>query len=108
METLRYWIAASYLPGLGPATILKLISIAGDIKSLFALQYEDCKAIGFSEKQIRAILHPNWRQVEADLAWIETASHHYIVHYGSLYYPSQLKTITNPPLILYIKGNAAL
>lgn len=108
METLRYWIAASYLPGMGPSTILSLLSILGDIKELFCLTRSDYQSIGLKPSQINALLKPNWTQVDADIAWHDASPHHHILYYGSLSYPAQLKTIKDAPLILYVKGDVSV
>ena len=108
MDTLRYWLAASYLQSVRPTTILKLIEMLGDITALFSLTKDDCKAIGLTSIQITALLQPNWRQVDDDLAWREKAAAHHIISYDSPYYPKQLKTIASPPLVLYVKGDLLL
>jgi len=53
-ETLRYWLAATYLAGLGPRTILKLIEILGDIQTVFSLTKNDCKDISLKPQQINS------------------------------------------------------
>ena len=108
MEALRYWIAASYLPGVGTSTLLKILTILGDIKSLFNLTLADYQAIGFAPYQIKALLKPNWQQVDSDIAWSLASPSHHILYYDSLSYPPQLKSINDPPTILYVKGDASL
>lgn len=108
MNTLKYWIAASYLPGIGARTLLDLLNILGDINALFSLTPSDYQSIGFSQHQIQALLHPNWKAVDSDLAWMMASSHHHILCYDDVNYPAQLKSIADPPPILYVQGDAAL
>lgn len=108
MDTLRYWLAANYLPSFGPRTILKLSELLGGIHALFSLSKNDCEAIGLKPAQAQALLQPNWREVDQDLAWRDMAEWHHVISYDSLYYPRQLQSIASPPLVLYVKGDAVL
>lgn len=47
--------------------------------------------------------NPDWKQVELCLKWLEKPQR-YILHYGDLHYPSLLREISSPSLILFMKG----
>lgn len=62
---------------------------------------------GLTAKQIAAIIHPDWQKIEA----IQTASqrcYSQLVGFSDPQYPSQLKQIFDPPLVLYVQGDPAL
>lgn len=49
----------------------------------------------------------NFELIEEELEWSTQAGHH-IITFTDPAYPDQLKNISTPPLLLYIKGNPAL
>lgn len=106
-KSLPYWLAALYLPGVGPRTLQCLLSHFESIDHLFEASEADLKAAQVQARHIKQLLTPNWRAVEKDLAWEAISSDHHIMTYDDLDYPPLLKEITDPPCILFIRGNRA-
>lgn len=104
---LPYWLAATYLPGIGPRTLLRLLDHFSDITTLFHATADDLRAIGLSEKQILALKQPDWQAVESDLAWLQIAGNH-IIAFSDPDYPALLKEISDPPLVLYVRGDKSV
>lgn len=102
-----YWLAALHLPNVGPQTILQCLSKIKDLPTLFQSTPDELRAQAIPEALIHLIRHPNWQQVERDLAWAERPGHA-IIHYEHPAYPPLLKEIHTPPLVLYIQGNPAI
>ena len=75
-----------------------------NIKSLFEADKDELLNNAIPEKYIDAIKTPNWQQIETDLKWLKSSNHH-IVTWQDSDYPPLLKQITNPPLLLFVKGN---
>ncbi|MFZ2314685.1 MAG: DNA-processing protein DprA [Gammaproteobacteria bacterium] len=104
---LSFWLAALHLPQIGPQTILQCLTKIKDISTLFQSTPEELRAQGIPESIITLARHPNWQQVEQDLAWAEMPGNT-IVHYNHPIYPPLLKEIHTPPLVLYIQGNPTI
>lgn len=104
-DNLPYWLAANYLPQIGPQTLLQLFNKIDDISVLFRTKEEELKALGVPEKILTAVKNVNWKQVEADLEWAALPNHA-ILCFQHANYPAQLKEIHQPPLILYVQGDA--
>src|SRR5690349_21584515 len=104
LNDLPYWLAALYLPQVGPRTFLRWLDFFPDIKALFHASRDELLSAGITAKQCRAIQQPDWRSVERDIAWAETTDQH-IVTLADEAYPPLLKEITDPPLLLYVRGN---
>ena len=104
---LPYWLAALYLPGIGPRKLTRWLEHFQDVEQLFLASSETLQALGLPAQAIYALQHPNWKSVEQDLAWARDA-HHHLITLGDVHYPGLLKEITDPPLVLYIRGNKAV
>ena len=59
---------------------------------------------GLDQKMAERILAPDHQGVERDLAWLDNAGHH-IICWDDNAYPQQLKSISDPPLLLYAIGD---
>ncbi len=103
---LAYWLAALHLPGIGPRRFLRWLSHFADIQALFAASETEWRSINLSDREIAALLSPNWAAVEKELVWLKD-SNHAIVCFSDAAYPLLLKEIPDPPLVLYVKGNLA-
>jgi DNA processing protein len=103
----HYWQAALYLPGIGPRRLLQWLEHFGDIEILFQAPKEAWLQAGLTFKQIEALSQPDWQAVETDLRWAE-AENHYLVTLEDAAYPSHLKEIPDPPLVLFVKGDLGL
>lgn len=102
--TLHYWLAAMHLPNIGPRTFLRWLEQFPDIQSLFQASTDELHEKGFTDIQRDTLQQANWQQVEKDLKWAENPDHH-IIHLQHEDYPKSLKEISDPPLVLFIKGN---
>lgn len=60
--------------------------------------------LGLNQQQIQQFYNKN---VINSLRWLEN-DHHFLINYHDTSYPTLLKQISHPPLILFIKGNLNL
>lgn len=104
---LSYWLAALYLPDVGPHLFMRWLECFSDIEQLFCASRDALRDIGVSEKHIRALQHPYWKAVEDDLMWGQQNDHH-VLTFEDERYPHRLKEIADPPLVLYVRGNCSL
>lgn len=105
--TLPYWLASLYLPGIGPRKIFAWLQQLGDIKKLFSSSRNELKAAGIPEKYIHSMMNPNWKSVDDDLAWALHSDHH-LIDFDNEGYPALLKAISDPPLLLYLRGDQSI
>ncbi len=105
-QDFKYWIALLRIPGIGSRTFVKVLEHYSPAQ-FFDLNKADLLDIGLSEKITNALLKPDWETVEQDLKWLE-AEHNHLLVYTDPAYPAQLKTIPDPPPVLFVRGNPAI
>ena len=108
-EHIRSWLTLKMLPGVGDATLFPLLTRFGDPDRVLEATPEELSKIGgCSDSQIRVILRgpdPHVQQaVDHELANIERSGVN-IVSCLDTAYPSKLRTIHDPPILLYMTGN---
>ncbi|HVE44602.1 MAG TPA: DNA-processing protein DprA [Gammaproteobacteria bacterium] len=106
-KTLPYWLAALYLPNLGPRTFLQYLSYFSDIEKLFQATNEELLALKMRPEHIHAIRHPQWDIVEKTIAW-RNQSGHALLCLDDPDYPVQLKQLSDPPLVLFVRGQVSV
>lgn len=104
---LPYWLAASYVPGMGTCTIKKWLAHFPSILEVFQASPDELAAIGVPQQMAQAITRPDWHSVERDMAWALAPDHH-IIAFDDEHYPLLLREIASPPLVLYGWGNRPL
>lgn len=106
--SLKHWLTINAMSGIGPATIEKLWQQDQCLKSIATCDIENLRNYGFSARQLDNIANPDLKQVEADLAWLESSPQRHIISIESPLYPSMLREISAAPILLYCEGNIAL
>jgi DNA processing protein len=81
-----HWLALNRLSALGHAELTALVDGSVSVRDLVA---------GAA---------PDWRAVEADLAWLETPGRH-LVTLATPSYPALLRQIPDPPPVLFVDGD---
>lgn len=89
---------------MGPATFARLLTQFPNLQALFE---SPKSAKGLSERSRRALLSPDWEQVEHDLTWFDQPNRH-IVKLNDVAYPYLLKEIADPPSLLFVQGDVTL
>ena len=107
IQRITRWMILDAIPSIQKRTIFKLLS-KHPIEQFFQLSPDQLRKYKLSEKQISALLTPDFKQIEENLSWINDAQNKSIICFDSQTYPEQLKEISSPPFILYLHGNAAL
>lgn len=105
MYNLKYWLALSFVPGVGPVLYKRLIEHFHLPVRVFSSSIEELKRIeGIGEKLAKDILMADLREkVEIELSRIEKENVKVITLLDDLY-PENLKRIYDPPPFLYMKG----
>jgi DNA processing protein len=106
MTDLKYWIALSILPDIGPIGARKLLSVFGRPEKIFDAGLNDLIAvdgIGINRaKNIKGFAL--WNDVEKQLKVIEQQKIQAIGLDNPLY-PEMLREIDDSPVLLYMKGD---
>ncbi|MEJ6657007.1 MAG: DNA-processing protein DprA [Pseudomonas sp.] len=107
------WLALSMLDGLGPAARRHLLDHVPDPPELFAADLLTLGGLGFNKRIQDAILQCQQgnsavlERVEQCLTWLQQSDCH-LLTFDDSGYPPLLREITDPPLVLFVRGNPAL
>jgi DNA processing protein len=106
LEEARYWIALSFVNGLGDVLIKNLFTAFGSAERVFkSSEAELVKRGGISEKLAKAVKSfDEWQSVDDEIAKIKKSGLAFLPLEDPLY-PNQLVQIYNPPPYLYMKGD---
>lgn len=106
--SLTDWLRLQHAPGLGLAGAHQLLAQFGTASGIRKTGREQLRTIGIRTDTIDYLLAAsNAGAVDAALAWAQTPGH-FLIGLDDPLYPPLLKTIANPPLLLYVRGNPAL
>ncbi|AWP68431.1 DNA protecting protein DprA [Bordetella holmesii 30539] len=109
-EELAAWLRLSLEPGVGPVTACGLLRAFGLPQVLYA---ESASTLARQLPQALAIqlatqaAPPLQDLIERGLEWAQ-ADDHYLLTLGDAAYPQALLSITDPPVLLYVKGRPQL
>jgi DNA processing protein len=91
---------------LGGKTFLKLLETHTP-EQLFSESNAALSALGLKSDIIQAIRHPDWSLIDLDLAWLEQKNNS-VLTLADFNYPVLLKEISDPPPLLFVRGNPEL
>jgi DNA processing protein len=99
-------ITLSLIPGIGPASISKLVERFGSAERVLDLKAGEIRSIEFLKKpQTEALINgPEPSAVKSALKTIKDL-HAYSLCINDPEYPTQLRQISDPPVLLYAIGN---
>ncbi len=106
-SSLRDWLALNRLKGFGPKKILTLLQAFGSPQQVFNASSANLKSSGLSSSAIEQIRTAD-RACKEDLDWLNAHPRHHIVTLEDKRYPTLLKELTDPPLLLYVNGDPDL
>jgi DNA processing protein len=105
MNELETWLCLLRTPDLGAATIHTLLSECGDPAAILNMSTSKLEQLGLRKKTISAIQNTDRKLVQADIEWLASDDNHHIISYHDQRYPPQLKTLTDAPPVLYVRGD---
>ena len=95
------WLTLFHTPRLGPRTAQKLLQDFASASEILEFRDE------ISNKTLRdALSKPDQHAIDKDLNWLAEKESHHIIHFTDEKYPDLLKTISNPPLLVFVDGDA--
>lgn len=105
VEQTRAWLALNRLYKLKPLTVNRLIEAFGDPITLLNAAPASIEASGFSLKEAIQLQNVNWEQADQDLQWLQAKPERHLLHLHDERYPQLLKTIADPPPLLFVLGD---
>ena len=105
-EVSLHWLALNLTPGLGPTKGRKLVEHFGGVAHIFKATLTELEATGIQTISAQSL--GTGRSMELayqELGRAATAGIK-VVCFDDPAYPQQLKQIYDPPLVLYLRGNA--
>jgi len=104
-QTIRYWVGFSKVPGIGPARFRNLLDYYGDVESAWQANLGELRAIGLDRRSVESFAKVRGTlDLDAELNKLDKLGVT-ILTWDSPAYPRLLKSISNPPIVLYIRGN---
>jgi len=104
MDDLTHWLTLSMVAGLTAEKFLAALESTGSIKQLFSCNENQLKNFGFTPHQVALIKSPEPEKIEAMQSWLTEPNHH-LLPITDPRYPDTLKTIDNPPKLLFLIGD---
>ena len=99
------WLALTLTPGLGPTKARHLVEHFGNVQAVFRASLTELEAAGIPAVAAQSL--GTGRSLELANDELARAAGVQIVAFEDAAYPSQLKQIYDPPLVLYVRGNVA-
>ncbi len=105
MEDIKYWIWFSKLENISPKILNKLLDKYKTPQNLWQKYEEELITDGIKEKHIKEILNKNYKQNLDKYVEYMVKNNIGIIKITDEDYPYKLKSIFDPPVVLYYKGN---
>jgi DNA processing protein len=107
-ETSTQWLALALTPGLGPTKARRIIEFFGSVEALFRASLTELEAAGLRAVSAQSLGTGRSMELAQDELAKAAAADAQIVALDDPRYPTQLKQIYDPPLILYVRGSDAV
>lgn len=99
------WLRLIHAPGVGRATLRRLLEAFSDVASIGAASAAQLRGAGLDEPAIAALRCPDADAIATDLEWLD-GPHRSLIGLGDPRYPELLAAIDDPPLALFVAGDA--
>lgn len=107
-SNLYLWLQLNFTPKVGSATIQKLIKHFGTVENIYNQNQATLSQI-INPTVAKLICSRDSATVaEASLKWRDSSKDHHLISIDSPIYPMELSNISDPPIILFLKGNHLL
>ena len=101
-----YWLALTLTPGLGPTRGRKLVESFGNIQDIFQASLTELEAQNLQAQSAQHIALGKSLELAHDEFAKAVAANVQIVCREDVAWPPRLSEIYDPPLVLYVRGNA--
>jgi len=100
-----YWLALALTPGLGPTRIKKLIERYGTAECVFHASLTELEATGMRAVSAQSVATGKSLELAQQECVKAVEAGARIISLSDPEYPSRLKEIYDPPVILFVKGS---
>jgi DNA processing protein len=107
-ETSMQWLALALTPGLGPTKARRVTEFFGGVQAVFRASLTELEAAGLRAVSAQSLGTGRSMELAQDELGKVASAGVRIVGLDDPSYPTQLKQIYDPPLILYVRGNEAV
>src|SRR5512146_546517 len=101
------WLALALTPSLGPSRCRRLVEHFGSAGAVFRATLTELEAVGLAAAAAQSLALGKSMQLAQDEVARAAAVGAKIVAFGDPEYPPLLKQIYDPPVVLYVRGEAA-
>jgi len=102
------WLALALTPQLGPRRILRAVEHAGSPARILSLGLTELESLQFPAESVRFIFEGNARlAVDQEVETLAKTGAGFITFADDVY-PDRLREIFDPPILLWVRGNADL
>ena len=101
------WLALDLIPGLGSDGARRLLTQFGSPSAILSLSYPALASIVNSNVASAIVAGADPAKLAAALAWLDDANNH-LLTLADTDYPALLMEITDPPVMLFLKGRREL
>lgn len=103
LELAAFWLGTA--PGIGAAKAQRLVQAAGSVEALFLMDKEEMQRLAVvGKKDVDALFLPGRRErIQREYEALQKKGIHYVSRYG-MGYPEKLRSLYEPPLQLYVRG----
>jgi DNA processing protein len=106
-ETSMQWLAMALTPGLGPTKARRVIEFFGSVQAVFRASLTELEAAGLRAVSAQSLGTGRSMELAQDEMGKVASAGAQIMSLDDAGYPTQLKQIYDPPLVLYVRGNEA-
>jgi len=104
----RQWLALALTPGLGPTRGRRLVEFFGGVDTVFRASLTELEAVGIPSVSAQSLGTGRSLEFAQDELARAAAAGVKVISLDDVAYPSHLKQIYDPPLILYVRGKDAM
>ncbi|HEX3105401.1 MAG TPA: DNA-processing protein DprA [Terriglobales bacterium] len=101
------WLALTLTPGLGPTRAKRLVEFFGGVEGVFRASLTELEAAGLPAGAAQSLATGRSIELAQDELGKAANAGIKIVSLDDPEYPSELRQIYDPPLLLYVRGNVA-
>jgi DNA processing protein len=106
MDEREQWLALARVPGLHAGQLSDWFAAGQRATGLFGQSPATLGALGLGLAAVGALRAPDPAGIARDLAWLEGSTERSLLTWGSPDYPPLLAGIADPPLVLFVAGDA--
>jgi DNA processing protein len=103
----KYWLALWRVKGIGAKRYLSLLQVFVNPRDIFSASVGTLRKTGLSDEITGHIKNFDWTLIDADMIWLQGPDCHLMCFYDEDY-PALLKEISDPPPVLFIRGDRSL